>query len=374
MTNSKTLRRKTRKTKMQVPPLAPPTGGIIRRGAAPEWEPHVYPRNTRRRLPDMRQTKQQPANEVSGDTPLISNRTSGTRGSAKSSYCPDGGMACLTDNRDPNRFVMVNTTCKAWRCLGCRERLLRVFRMRVEVGVSTLGRCAFTTLTFRLAYGSVPRDAPSAAKAWRELWRRLRKLGEPWNQMKWLRVVELTKRRQPHYHVVMGSIPNDLRIRCYGSKFDHRTFVRTWDRCQCLSHIMSRVWYSVTGDSYIVHSIPVTGARGAGRYLAKYMLKDMIVREELEKRGFKRRWSNSRGWPGAGRMRFRKTVEKSWGRIFWMGKKVGDWYEEQGYPGKWPDLEERVGPDLVKLVMERDTKRGALAKLKGMEKHVPNVG
>lgn len=65
-----------------------------------------------------------------------------------------------------NRYIMLNTNCKTWGCLSCRERLLRVFRMRVQAGVLGLGRCAFITATLRWD-GSNQRDAQYVAKVWK---------------------------------------------------------------------------------------------------------------------------------------------------------------------------------------------------------------
>ena len=49
-----------------------------------------------------------------------------------------------------------------------------------------------------------------------------------------------------------------------------------------------KVWRKVTGDSYVVWVTPVVGTAGAGSYLAKYMAKGMVQRQELEAAGFHR--------------------------------------------------------------------------------------
>ncbi len=63
-----------------------------------------------------------------------------------------------------------------------------------------------------------------------------------------------------------------------------------------LNRLTSGLWKEVTGDSYITWCQPVLGARGAAAYFSKYFEKDWENREELEARGFKRRYSCSRGW------------------------------------------------------------------------------
>lgn len=288
------------------------------------------------------------------------------KGAASTALCPDRGMVYLV-SRD-RKYIMVNTNCKTWGCLSCRERLLRVFKMRVQAGVLGLGRCVFITATFRWDEKS-QRNAQYVAKVWKALWRRFKKFDAELSQMKWLRVVELTKKRQPHLHLVMGTCLT--QIRCYGRDFDEREFSRRFDSCQCLSHRFSRHWFAVTGDSYICHATPVTSSRGAGAYLAKYMRKDMVERPELERLGFIRRWSSSRGFPGAGRMRLKYTVEKKWLTTFFRhGLVVPSTYEA----GKYPELEERVGPDLVAIVSADENRRMGLGKIKKLAHGIQNVG
>ncbi len=72
--------------------------------------------------------------------------------------------------------------------------------------------------------------------------------------------------------------------------------------CSCLAHRLSLEWETITGDSWVVHTTPVTGAKGAGGYMAKYMRKEFDG-ERAETLGMVRRWSNSRGWPGPRRNR-----------------------------------------------------------------------
>ena len=181
--------------------------------------------------------------------------------------------------------------------------------------------------------------------------------------MKWLRVVELTQQSQPHLHVVIGTVRR--RIRCYGAEgLRAVAFWRRMGRCDCLAHVVSGVWLRVTGDSWIVDATPVAGAGGAGGYLAKYMRKGSLNRVLIERLGFVRRWSSSRGWPGSGRMRLRQTMEGGWAksdfsysgfaepmvRVMDLGFKRAEGHK----------LLDRVGPELVEKLGARRLARGSL--------------
>lgn len=201
--------------------------------------------------------------------------------------------------------IIMPTNCKTWRCVPCQNRMMSLFTMRVETGVSALGQCVFITITYRLGSGPV-RDAVSVNADWKELWRRLRAQNVPVGKMKWLRVIETTKRGQPHIHMIAGPVKG--RVRCYGVDGIHPSnFLDRMESCPCLAHQVSRVWFEITKDSYIVDAVPVLGAPGAGRYLAKYMQKGALNRRKLDDLGFTRRWSSSRGWPGSGRLRLAQT-------------------------------------------------------------------
>lgn len=238
------------------------------------------------------------------------------RGSAISSKCPRGGSIWLVSSEGS---VKMPTTCKTWRCKGCRDRLKSVFSARVEAGVYSLGRCAFMTLTYKMTSDS-QRDALSVRKDWQEFWRRYKAKKYP--KVQWLRVVEITKKGQPHLHVVMG--PIEGRINCYGDKrIDARLFTEAMGNCDCLSHRMSELWLGVTGDSWHVHTMLVRGAGRAGAYLFKYMAKTLTTWADLEALGFKRRYSNSKSWPGRGRVRLQGSLEKRWyKRIFSNGQPI----------------------------------------------------
>ena len=123
------------------------------------------------------------------------------RGMGTSGACPSQGSMRLVSW--DGEFARVRTNCKTWRCVSCRGRMLNLFRMRVESGCLILGRCAFITLTYQ-ADSERLRDARCVEKDWKALWRRLTVQGL--QNLKWLRVMEVTRKGIPHYHLVAGPI------------------------------------------------------------------------------------------------------------------------------------------------------------------------
>ena len=226
-------------------------------------------------------------------------------GIATSSQCFRPGHVWLVSKE--GEFGWIPTTCKTWRCKGCRDRMMSLFKARVEIGCSSLGRCAFITGTYKADVRS-PTDATYVRKDWKELWRRLPHLKK---SLKWLRVMEVTRKGTPHWHLVAGPIQHE-RIRCWSGKLRTKQYLRHWKTCDCLAHEFSRAWFSITGDSFIIHATPVLGARGAGAYMAKYMVKTFGAETRLKALGMARRWSSSRGWPGSGQLRLAPTEGCGW--------------------------------------------------------------
>ena len=280
-------------------------------------------------------------------------RTSGTDGMATTARCPREGVIFLYTKA--GRRVAMETTCKTWRCLGCRDRLKSLFKARVEYGISHLETCVFITFTYKTGMPSGVR-ARSVQREWRALLRRW-KVHPHWKGAEWLRVMELTKKRVPHHHLVVGwrsSALHSEKVRCYGRVFNVRSFTRVWHTCKCLSHTLSRMWYEVTGDSWIVHAVPVVGARAGASYMAKYLYKGFETRD-TEALGMERRWSSSRGFPYGGRLRLAQTENGGWDRKWFVGRR--HWSIEIGGPD---DLMERVG-DLEVLAITRKRKLDGLA-------------
>lgn len=281
-------------------------------------------------------------------------------GRSASSLCPRGGWVWLTTTSGMT-FVK-RTYCKTWGCLGCRDRLRAGFMAQVRNGCLVLGRCAFVTITYRSAPDAM-RDAESVRRDWKELWRRLRRDVPSSRKWRWLRVVELTKKGQPHLHLVMGPIVGS--IRCYGKeKVNAKKFQAGLESCKCLSHELSRAWNRVVPDTWLVHTVPVEGPAGAAGYMLKYLAKGYKQHGNLDRLGFKRRWSSSRGWPGTGRIILRGTEEKAWARVDWnSGKKPIAHLEAQ------PDdhrLLERVGRKQSLADAEKIGRASQIKRLKRM--------
>lgn len=259
---------------------------------------------------------------------------------ATSSRCPrEGGIILIAASGE---FMRMRTHCKTWRCLGCRDRLKRLFRMRVQAGCLILGRCLFITLTYKAGSQRL-NDVACVRKDWQALWRRLKLHQDPIAKKKWLRVMELTKKGTPHHHLVMGGFGTDDQLRCYGPVFDVRRFRQFFDTCPCVSHRVSREWHAITGDSFICHVVPVVSPKGAGAYMGKYLLKTFDG-DRAKALGMARRWSTSHGWPGTGRLRLKQTEE-------------GGWIKRQYKPGRLHDDQvegdmERTGNPLQILLQK----------------------
>ncbi len=249
------------------------------------------------------------------------------------------------------RSIILPTTCKTWGCVVCRDKLMGLFKARVEVGVSALGLCAFITITYQ-AESERWRTAGCVGEDWQELWRRLRRLKKSWQ---WLKVTELTKKKTPHHHVVIG--PIQQMIRCHGPKIrkgrETTAYLKRMDSCGCVSHTFARIWWNITGDSYICFATEVTDPSGAASYMGKYMTKQFLEKE----RGMTRRFSTSRGWPGGQRIRLRVTLEGGWSHIRrWPGSKFDSTVENNPQE---TDLLDRVGDNLTIAIRRRNSKRAA---------------
>jgi len=84
--------------------------------------------------------------------------------------------------------------------------------------------------------------------------------------------------------------------------------------CDCWNHIISRLWFEVTGDSWVTDFRAIYASGGAVNYLTGYLKKGMYgeARERLQKKGFDRRFTMSRDWPRPPHMRLRGTDLGVW--------------------------------------------------------------
>lgn len=128
--------------------------------------------------------------------------------------------------------------------------------------------------------------------------------------------------------------------------------------------------------------VPVMPGAGAGNYMGKYLLKNSMHRHELEAKGFMRRWSRSRNWPGDTLVRV-GTRDEQWVRTQWAweGSAKGALAQaaidnSEGHP-----LLERVGTDLALELLGRNRRKSNLLKFRRLidgaqitpETTVPNV-
>lgn len=230
--------------------------------------------------------------------------------------CTKKGFVRLFDSN--NIFVgTLPTTCKTWGCSVCRRKLKQYFLMRIQYIASTEGPWYFITTTLRLAKGTLPADASSANKvltAW------LRHLKDGYPRLMYVKVPELTKNKQPHFHLMIGGLKD--RVDCcgpvYKGKHRHPVSRRSVNRvCKvnCLEHELGKVWLYVTGDSYRIQVDRVYNAHGAGNYLSKYFSKTFDDHKEMVQAGFNNRYSMSRNIPKLQRLKLKGTAEESWGRV-----------------------------------------------------------
>ncbi len=231
------------------------------------------------------------------------------KGSSTTDRCPREG-SMLLEGRDGTRTI-VNTNCNTWRCVSCRDRNAQRFRALVKHGVSRLGRCMFITITYKRGSQRLE-SAGCVARDWRAFWRLLNRQWPETKEWGVLRVMEVTKKQTPHFHLIVGQVSSYER--CYGRSFRIATFLERFETCECWSHRCSRAWSMVTaGESYIVHSMPVVGASGAAGYLAKYMNKEFEA-ERAVQLGMIRRYSTNRKWPREKRRRLVSPGTDGWRR------------------------------------------------------------
>lgn len=211
--------------------------------------------------------------------------------------CPNQGHVLLIKDGYDN--LLMPTLCKSWECKTCSSALQNRVKDRITYGCSMAEYSWLITVTFKMGYGLV-RNADYVNTAWTAL-SRLLKRDHP--QMAWLRIVESTKRGQPHIHSIISLARNRVSD-CHGKditgKCNHR-FDKAWlnEDCKanCLEHEVARRWFDVTGDSWVVDCRFVLGAKGAASYLAKYLTKASSEYRYLKSLGFHRRWTCSRNWP-----------------------------------------------------------------------------
>lgn len=227
--------------------------------------------------------------------------------------------------------------------------------MLVEYGLRTLTREStfFITVTLKAGPG-LEKDADYVRATWRKF---LVLLNSQYPGTEWIKVVELTKQSQPHIHAVMTFLRPSLVPMCQiRAKYD-----RAWRGldCECLEHVFSGWWHSITGNSYVVDVRPVSSAKGAASYIAKYITKSITYTRRLRELGFKRSWARSRGWPGD-KLQLAETKERGWLSQEFTGPDSSAFPEDGSAKwwlkrSEWSHLQKRTGTDLAKeLGYERE--------------------
>lgn len=256
--------------------------------------------------------------------------------------CTAGGTVVLYRrkafaSRQSTAEAAIKVACKRWSCLSCRQTNLWKFKKMVSDGCSILGPSVFITFTYRKRPGQAVRTALYVNETWRKFLRLWKYHNPKVRQTEWVKVIELTKQGQPHIHLILSWPCNGIS-KVIAKQLESET---------------RAIWRLVTKDSFIVHVVPVTGAEGAGAYLAKYLAKDMDKRDQLLWLGFTRRYSRSRGWPKLD-YHLRGIVDKSHGTWYRGPEKEVDKHYIAAAE-KNPDLE--LAGDLVSMEMLASSKR-----------------
>jgi len=250
---------------------------------------------------------------------------------------------------EDGRVGIFKTNCKAWGCLGCRERKKALLVDRIEYGAALIVEpLYFITVTF-LTEGSSRRDALSVEKAFRR-WCELMRLSYP--RLTWFKSVEWTKKRQAHLHLIVGGMKEEVNRTCVRQRSIRGKVLSKPCRLreECLEHKISRMWLNASKDSFIVSCGNVVGPKGIAGYMAKYVTKEVFIWEDMKGAGFKRRWSCSRNWPRYEKLELAGTRDDAWAQTRWSER--GDEYE---YYGKSPEdgSFKKVGSDRAVVFAEK---------------------
>lgn len=231
--------------------------------------------------------------------------------SVKMRKCPRWGWVELSTDL---RTYVVETLCKTWSCVVCRDKLKSLIKMRMEYGCLILGKSYLITLTLKEGGDSILKDANYVRKAWTALLRRLKKRSP---NLTWFRVIETTKKGIPHLHLIVGGLTSMRKDSCITDK-NRRPYslkwIRSLCRTECLVHEWGSAWSEVT-DSFVVDAKEIYNVPGAARYLAKYLSKGFDERQRLIDLGFERRWSCARNWPREEKVQLRGTREGAWTKV-----------------------------------------------------------
>lgn len=255
---------------------------------------------------------------VRGHSPRYTLKKDRTTVVAVKKRCPKRSQVWLMDKK--GKIGCLRTTCKTKSCRVCGPKRALFFAMLVEFGMrfSTDHAFYFITLTYKASV-NLQRDASAVRddwRAWLEWW------NARYPEGMWVRALELTKRKQPHLHLIASFGPGiKPRARCeQRARYNRRWRAKV---CDCLEHRLSVVWNGIVPDSYVVDAREALTEDAS--YLAKYVGKANQISSDMVELGFKRTWSRSRSWP-VERFHLVATMEKSWRKI------------SIGYPGDWKEM------------------------------------
>ncbi len=271
-------------------------------------------------------------------------------GSAQTGICPRRGYAYLKTNH--NELLALPTTCKSWSCKSCQTRKNNMVTATIAYGLYNL-EWLLISVTY-VAQGNPrypavnPVNAASARKDWLALLMRLKRDQKITNLI-WLQVMELTKRKQLHRHILMHFDGiKTIRPDCGSISYEKRLR----NSCTCFNCYMVRAWYTITGDSFVV-DVKRVYSGGVAPYLTKYLAKSMRGddREIMANRGIKRLWSCSRNWIRGSKMQRRGTLDKAWvSHSFGYGEDRFSKLLAKTSKGHW--ALEQVGTNLAKRLYQ----------------------
>lgn len=196
-----------------------------------------------------------------------------------------------------------------------------------------------------------PVDARRANKDWRAFLQKLKRRSQ-FQKIRLFKVTELTKRLQIHHHLVVSGIIDDVRFPMGYCVSDPDWTVHPIPKCPCIRCQMCFMWKEVTKTSYIVDVRKITTTDGIPPYLTKYLIKHMYgsPRAEMERRGFKRRFSKTNNWLTTIQVRFKGTITEQWYDHKFV---YGDSFEKYSKLVRNHPLLERMGTPLaLKMLSE----------------------
>jgi len=290
----------------------------------------------------------------------------------KGEDCPRKGYSVL--RRKFQNPLLIETRCKQKRCVPCGPAVKAHVALKAEVGSWIRGDSYFITVTNKMGTGN-QKTAATVQEDWRRflyLWKR--NYPEMTKKIEWMKVIELTKKGQPHLHLLVSGFPGGSLDRCNGRKnekqwVEHGCFQRG-QIGSCILHAVSKTWLETThGASWVCDASKVRSASKAGNYVGKYIAK-AYAEKGLEDLGFKRVWSASRGFAPDLRVRLAGTIAGKWTKVehFFSKYSQSDWLDRGAND---PDLK-LVGHPVVMEKIARREKNMKLAEIERMQSVISN--